>query len=316
VSTARTRILLDCDTGIDDALALLFLAPLVKAGEIDLVAVGTVHGNVAPETGALNTLRVLESAGVRDVPVAVGAARPMAQAVHLADQVHGIDGLGEVGLPEPAGRPVGISAPEQIVRLARAHPGELTLLAIGPLTNLAIALLLEPGLPRMFREVVIMGGAFGHQGNVTSHAEANIWHDPEAAELVLAAGWPITLVPLDVTHATVLDGAWLDRLAAGDTAEARFATRILAFYAEVYQRSLGSRGVVIHDALAAMLALEPALGEYATRPVRVELRGERTRGTTLWDRRRLAEDDDRPAVRVAVSVDVPAFRERLLSSLL
>jgi len=310
------RILLDCDTGIDDALALLYLAPLVKTGEVELVAVGTVHGNVAPETGALNTLRVLEGAGVRDVPVAVGAARPMAQAVSLAADVHGTDGLGEVGLGGPEGRPAEISAPEQIVRLGRANPGELTLLAIGPLTNLAIALLLEPGLPRLFREVVIMGGAFSHHGNITSHAEANVWHDPEAAELVLAAGWPITLVPLDVTHATVLDGAWLDRLAAGESEEARLATRILTFYTKVYERSLGMRGVVIHDALAAMLALEPTLGEYVERPVRVELRGERTRGTTLWDRRRHADEDDRPAVKVAVGVDVETFRDRLLASLL
>ncbi|WP_329250976.1 nucleoside hydrolase [Actinoallomurus sp. NBC_01490] len=312
----KPRILLDCDTGIDDALALLYLAPLIKTGEVDLVAAGTVHGNVAPEVGALNTLRVLEDAGVRDVPVAVGAARPMAQAVSLAAEVHGSDGLGEIGLGDPEGRPIGISAPEQIVRLARENPGELTLLAIGPLTNLAIALLLEPALPRMFREVVIMGGAFAHQGNVTGHAEANIWHDPEAAELVFAAGWPITLVPLDVTHATVVDGEWLDRLAAGETDRARLATRILVFYAEAYRRQLGTRGVVIHDALAAMLALDPALGEYATRPVRVELRGEHTRGTTLWDRRLHADDGDRPPVKVAVNVDVKTFRERLLASLL
>jgi purine nucleosidase len=312
----KPRILLDCDTGIDDALALLYLAPLIKAGEVDLVAVGTVHGNVAPEVGARNTLRVLEDAGVHDVPVAVGAARPMAQAVSLSSDIHGSDGLGGIGLGDPEGRPVGISAPEQIVRLARENPGELTLLAIGPLTNLAVALLLEPALPRLFREVVIMGGAFAHQGNVTGYAEANIWHDPEAAELVLAAGWPITLVPLDVTHTTVLDGEWLDRLAAGETDRARLATRILAFYAEAYRRQLGKRGVVIHDALAAMLALDPALGEYATRPVRVELRGEHTRGTTLWDRRLHADEGDRPAVKVAVSVDVAGFRERLLASLL
>jgi purine nucleosidase len=310
------KILLDCDTGVDDALALLYLAPLIRSGEVELVAAGTVHGNVAPETGALNTLRVLERVGLTDVPVAVGAVRPMAQPVHLAADVHGSDGLGGLGLPEPSGRPVSHSAAEQLVRLARAHPGELTLLAIGPLTNVAIALLLEPSLPRLISQVVIMGGAFDHHGNITGHAEANIWHDPEAADLVLSAGWPVTLVPLDVTHATALDAEWLDRLAASDGEVARFATRLLESYVAWYRQSLGTRGAVIHDALAAMLALDPSLGEYVERPVRVELRGERTRGTTLWDRRRYADEGDRPTVRVAVRADVEAFRSRLLASLL
>jgi inosine-uridine nucleoside N-ribohydrolase len=310
------KLLLDCDTGVDDALALLYLAPLIRSGEVDLVAAGTVHGNVAPETGALNTLRVLERVGLPGIPVAVGAARPMAQPLHLAADVHGTDGLGELGLSSPTGRPVETTAAEQMVRLARQHAGELTLLAIGPLTNVAIALLLEPALPRLFRQVVIMGGSFEHHGNITGHAEANIWHDPEAAELVLSAGWPVTLVPLDVTHATALDAAWLDRLAEGESDAARFAARLLDFYAEWYERSLGVRGAVIHDALAAMLALDPSLGEYTERPVRVELRGEHTRGTTLWDRRRYADEGDRPAVKVAVRADAGAFRERLLASLL
>ncbi|GAB2817530.1 nucleoside hydrolase [Actinoallomurus bryophytorum] len=312
----KTRILLDCDTGIDDALTLLYLASLVRSGEVDLVAVGTVHGNVAPEIGALNTLRVLERAGLHDVPVAVGAARPMAQEVAYAHDWHGTDGLGETGLPEPSGRPGDISAPEQIIRLARAHPGELSLLAVGPLTNLAIALLLEPALPGMFREVVVMGGAFEYGGNMTSHAEANVWHDPEAAELVFAAGWPVTLVPLDATHPTALDGEWLDRLAAAEGDVARFAARILEFYVTAYERSLGVRGAVIHDALAAMLTVDPSLGEYAERPVRVELRGDRTRGATLWDRRLYADEGGRPPVKVVVRTDVEAFRERLLASLL
>jgi inosine-uridine nucleoside N-ribohydrolase len=309
------KIVLDCDTGVDDALALLYLAPLVRSGEIELVAAGTVHGNVAPETGALNTLRVLERAGLPDVPVAVGAARPMAQPLHLAADVHGSDGLGGLGLPAPDGRPIVASAAEQLVTLARAHPGELTLLAIGPLTNLGLALLLEPSLPELVRGVVVMGGAFGHHGNITSHAEANIWHDPEAAELVLSAGWPVTLVPLDVTHATALDGTWLDRLAAASGEVARFADRLLESYVAWYRKSLGVRGAVIHDALAAMLMVDPSLGEYTERPVRVELRGEHTRGTTLWDRRLYAEDAGRPAVKVAVRADVETFRERLLTSL-
>ncbi|WP_279484078.1 nucleoside hydrolase [Actinomadura sp. GC306] len=317
---SRTRtIFYDCDTGIDDAMTLLYLASRIRAGAVELAGVGTVHGNVDPLTGALNTLRVLELAGIEaggtGVPVAVGAARPMAQDVHYAVDWHGADGLGDTHLPEPAGRPAAEPAAALLVRLARAMPGELTVLATGPLTNLGAALLLDPELPSLVREVVVMGGAFDHPGNITTHAEANIWHDPEAADLVFAADWPVLLVPLDATHPTAVHGDWLDRLAAHDSAVARFAVRVLSFYVDAYTPVLRRRGAVVHDALAAMLMLEPELGEYAERAVRVELRGELTRGTTVWDARSLPAEDTRRPVRVAVGGDVPAFHERLLAAL-
>ncbi|WP_433329175.1 nucleoside hydrolase [Spirillospora sp. CA-294931] len=310
------KILLDCDTGIDDALMLLYLASLVRSGEAELVAVGTVHGNVDPHSGALNTLRVLELAGIGGVgvPVAAGAGRPMAQDVHYAVDWHGRDGLGETNLPAPRGAPTGEPAAAQLVRLARAHPGELTLLATGPLTNLGAALLLDPELPALLREVIVMGGAFDHPGNITTHAEANIWHDPEAADLVFAADWPVVLVPLDATHPTAVGDAWLDELAGHDSDAARFATRVLEFYVDAYTPTLKRRGAVVHDALAAMLIMEPGLAEYVERPVRVELRGELTRGATVWDARSLPADDHRRPVRVAVGGDVAGFQNRLLAS--
>ncbi len=309
-------ILLDCDTGIDDALAIFYLARLVRDGRAELAAAGTVFGNVDPGTSALNTLRVLECAGLDGIPVAVGAARPLAGEADYGHEFHGRDGLGNTNRPAPAGRPAGLSAPEQLVRLARQRPGELTLLAVGPLTNLGIALLLEPELPGLIRQVVIMGGALDHPGNVTSHAEANIWHDPEAAELALAASWPVTLVPLDATHPAAVDGAWLDRLAAGTSDTARFASAMLEFYADAYTATLGQRGVVPHDALAAALAVEPSLGQYTERPVHIELRGELMRGATVWDRRAVAGETARPPVRVATGANVPAFHDLLLASLL
>ncbi|MFI0350832.1 nucleoside hydrolase [Actinomadura sp. 9N407] len=312
-------VLFDCDTGIDDAITLLYLATLMRAGEAELIGVGTVHGNVDSRTGALNTLRVLELAGVeagtKGVPVAVGASRPMAQDVHYAADWHGIDGLGDTGLPEPAGRPVTESAAAQIVRLARSRPGEVTLLATGPLTNLGAALLLDPELPSLVREVVVMGGAFDHPGNITTHAEANIWHDPEAADLVFAADWPVVLVPLDATHPTAVGDRWLDALAAHDSAAARFATRIMEFYVTAYTPTLKRRGAVIHDALAAMLTVDPGVGTYVERPVRVELRGELTRGTTVWDARSLPAEDHRRPVKIAVASDVTAFQDRLLAAI-
>ncbi|MEU5883733.1 nucleoside hydrolase [Spirillospora sp. NPDC047279] len=311
------KILLDCDTGIDDAITLLYLASLVRAGEAELVAVGTVHGNIDPESGALNTLRVLELAGVEGVPVAIGAHRPMAQDVHYALDFHGPDGLGGTHPPAPRAVPTTETAAAQIVRLAREHPGELTLLAIGPLTNLGTALLQAPDLPGLIREVVVMGGAFDHPGNITTHAEANIWHDPEAAELVFAADWPVVLVPLDATHPTAVEGPWLDRLAAHGSDPARFASRILEFYVDSYEPILKRRGCVVHDALAAMVIPEPDLGRYVERPVRVELRGELTRGTTVWDARAQPRADDlRRPVKVLVGSDVERFQERLLASVL
>ncbi|RFU37674.1 nucleoside hydrolase [Actinomadura logoneensis] len=297
-------------------MMLFYLAARVRAGDAELVGVGTVHGNVDSATGALNTLRVLELAGFHDVPVAVGADRPMAQDVHYAVDWHGSNGLADLDLPDPAGTPTGEPAPAQLVRLARENPGELTVIATGPLTNLGAALLLDPELPSLVREVVVMGGAFDHPGNITTHAEANIWHDPEAADLVFAADWPVVLVPLDATHPTAVGADWLARLAAHDSSVARFASQIMEWYADAYTPTLKRRGAVVHDALAALLALEPDLGEYVERPVRVELRGELTRGTTVWDARSLPASDTRRPVRVAVGSDVAAFQERLLDAVL
>ena len=246
---------------------------------------GTVHGNVAPDVGARNTLRVLECAGLDRVPVAVGAARPMAQPVGYAYGIHGDDGLGNSGLPAPRGQVADVSAPEQILRLGRERPGELTLLAIGPLTNLAIALLLDPELPARFRGVVIMGGALDHPGNITSHAEANIWHDPEAAELVLSAPWPVTLVPLDATHPAAVDGAWLDRLAAGDSDTARLASRVLDYYAAGVPADPGLPRRGDPRRAGRHAGRGPGAGPVHERPVHVELRGDRLRGATVWDRR-------------------------------
>jgi purine nucleosidase len=179
-----------------------------------------------------------------------------------------------------------------------------------------VALLLEPRLPELVSEVVIMGGAFDHPGNITTHAEANVWHDPEAADLVFEAGWPVVLVPLDATHPTAVDTAWLDRLAAGGSQVSRFASDILDFYVKAYTPILGRRGCVIHDALAAMVSVDPGVGDYAARPVHVELHGERTRGTTLWDARAMPGATAREDVKVLVRSDVTAFKDRLLSAIL
>jgi purine nucleosidase len=311
-----TRLIVDCDTGIDDAVTLLYLA---GRPDVELVAVGAVHGNVPVATGARNTLRVLEVAGLADVPVAVGAPRPMAQDLLTAEFIHGDDGLGNSNQPAPQGKLAEESAVEQLVRLARANPGELTLLAIGPMTNLGVALLVEPELPRLLKEVVIMGGAFAEPGNVGPHAEANIWHDPEAADLVFAAGWPLKVVALDVTHQTLLEAPDLARLSASDAPIPRFVSEILPFYLDGYEGRMGHRACPVHDGLAAALMLEPDLATWEDWPVTVELRGGLTRGATIIDRRPVVPPDQvvtRPPAQVAVTVDAPRAIAGLLAALL
>lgn len=275
------RVVVDCDTGVDDALALLYLA--AEPGT-EIIAAGSVHGNVGAELAAVNTLRVLEVAGLPHVPVAVGAARPLAQPLVTAEDVHGHDGLGGVGHPEPRARPVPGSAAEQLVWLAREQPRGFDLLATGPLTNLALALLLEPNLPKLIPRVVVMGGATAAPGNVTAVAEANIWHDPEAAALVLGAPWQLTLVPLDITDTVLLGPAELDRLERDGGPVARFCWKILQHYLDFHLTTVGSRVCALHDPLAAMLLTHPDLAEYEQATVTVECGGA-SRGATIVDRR-------------------------------
>lgn len=305
-------LVVDCDTGIDDALMLLYLA---ASPEATIVAAGSVHGNVPAERGALNTRYVLDLSGLDKVPVAIGCRRPIAQPLRTEEWVHGPAGLGSVVPPTPRNALSQETAVEQMIRLARGRPGQLTLLASAPLTNLGAALLVEPRLPELIRRVVIMGGAIAAPGNVTPLAESNIFHDPEAADLVFQAGWGITLVPLDVTMQTILQGEYLHRLARAseNNERAHFAWEILQHYLEVYERLRGVPGAAMHDPLAGGIALDPSLASYIERPVRVALRGEETRGMTIVDRRAVpAEEDDRPDVSIAMNVDSDQFLGRLV----
>ncbi len=310
---ARPRLLLDIDTGIDDAIMLLYLG----RQDAEIVAIGTVHGNCTADQAAVNTLRTLELAEMSPCPVAVGARRPLAQPLSVAAHVHGSDGLGDTGLGQPAGHPSTEAAAAQLVRLANENPGELTVLATGPLTNLALALLLEPELPRLVRSVVVMGGAVCCPGNATPQSEANIWHDPEAADLVFQADWDLTLVGLDATMHAVLGGERLKELAAAGTASATFATSILSHYLDAYELHLGERAAAMHDPLAAAVLLDPSYVGCADMAIHVELRGEHSRGATLADLRGYPVDTSggrRPA-HVAMQVDRERFLDDLVQSL-
>lgn len=305
------RIIVDADPGIDDALALYYL----RAQEnTEIVAIGTVHGNVPVEVATTNALRLVERLDLR-TPVAMGAAKPLAQPLMTAEDVHGEDGLGGFAGDVPTAAHTAESAAEQLARLARANPGELSLLAIGPLTNVALALQIEPRLPALLNKVVVMGGALNVPGNITSYAEANFWHDPEAADLVLGGGFEdLTIVGLDVTMASHAPGEWLEALPPGN-----YARQFLRFYADFYESFLGKTGFVPHDPLAAAILLDPELATFAEDRFAIELTGRYTRGALVADQRFLAEGSpfgrdiatERTKAKYAVTADKDRFLDQL-----
>ncbi|WP_067500739.1 nucleoside hydrolase [Actinoplanes sp. TFC3] len=250
---------LDCDTGVDDAMAI---ALLLHSPAVELLGVGTVSGNTGAAQAARNTLDVLALGGLSAVPVAVGALHPLRGTfAGGASRVHGGNGIGGAVLPRSKTDPVPVSAADLLITLARARPGTLRILATGPLTNLALALRREPKLPSLVRDVTIMGGAVRVPGNITGHAEANIANDPDAAAEVLAAAWPVTLVPLDVTLQHRLTVADHEALRTHGSPLTIALADMLGGYFDFYEPSLGVREVPQHDALAAGVltgALEPA----------------------------------------------------------
>jgi purine nucleosidase len=246
------KLLLDCDTGIDDTMAILYAA---LHPYIELVGVGSVWGNVDVTIATRNSLHAVALAGRPEVPVAQGAARPIAgHPPVFAYHVHGDDGQGNAGDPDFDATPVPGSAADQIIRLAKRYPGELHLVAVGPLTNVAIALASCPELPQLLHQVTIMGGAAGAPGNVTPVAEANIWCDPEAAAAVFRAPWDLTMVGLDVTMRTLLTEEHRSKLLQGGPI-ARYVGGMLDFYFDFFAtEAFGERRSCMHDALAVAIA--------------------------------------------------------------
>lgn len=318
MTVPKIPVILDCDTGIDDALALFYGA----ANGADLVACTVTHGNVPVDVGTRNTLTILDALARERpefgaVPVFAGAARPLAQPLKTAEFVHGQDGLGDTALPASARVPGELAAVE-IVRLVRERPGELTLVAVGPLTNVALALMLEPRLPELVRDVVVMGGAVGVPGNASELGEANVWHDPEAAALVVDAGWDVLFVGLEITMRTVLPKTALDRIAGTDHPIGRLAWQIMQFYLDVYEDVLGERSCVLHDPLAMALALDPQLATYRTVAAHVETGSGRTRGALVGDLRGYTPAPPAAGpgtIRIVDTLDVETFHERFLRAL-
>jgi purine nucleosidase len=322
-----TPLILDVDTGVDDALALLYAC---ASPEVELVGVTCVMGNVTVEQATRNTLEVLALAGREDVEVAKGAGRPIVRDHEPFPVVHGPEGLGH-WRPHRDGRgPSDRGAVPLIVDTARARPGEALLVATGPLTNVALALAEEPDLPDLLKGFALMGGAFARAGNTTPAAEANVWMDPEAAAAVFAvfSGAPQDRLPicvgLDVTERALLTPADLDaiRAPAPDSPLARFLFDAVGFYMEFYRNSPSKLdGAMMHDPLALAIAIDPGLARLDATRVEVETTGTWTVGATVADLGGLrgspwptgwAKDDN---ARVALDVDEAAFTERLVERL-
>jgi purine nucleosidase len=306
------KILFDTDPGIDDAMALLMLARDPRA---ELVGIATVFGNAPVETTTRNALALCERFGI-EVPVARGAARPVVNDAPAGypEAIHGRDGLGNVGLASAATRREdALGAPAFISAMARQHAGELTLVAVGPLTNLALALQDDPALVGFVKNVVVMGGAFGvngHGGNVSPVAEANIASDPHAADIVFGAPWPVTLVGLDVTHEVLLSTDYLGALGREGGEEGAFIWQITRCYEDFYNARTGG-GIFSHDASAVACALDASAFTLRRGPVRVVTHGIAAGQTIQKPHGQhfpATEWDAAPAQSVCVGVDAPRLR--------
>lgn len=302
----RPRVLLDCDPGHDDAFALLF-----AARTCDLVAVTTVSGNVGLSRTTRNALVVRDLAGV-DVPVYAGAKRPLTAAPRHAEDIHGESGLDGPAPRSPRGAADPLPAAQAIVAASRRYP-DLWLVATGPLTNVALAVRLDPELPSRLAGISIMGGSRSF-GNVTASAEFNVLADPEAASAVFTSGARITMAGLDLTHQFLMgDEQVADFRALGHEVGA-FAADLLSFFLSTYERRSGRRRAPMHDPCAVMALSDPHLFEREALHVVVELRGEHTRGMTLCDQRDLHQRRA-PNAEVLTRIDAAAAAERMVEVL-
>lgn len=301
-------IILDCDPGHDDALALLLA---LARPEVRLLAVTTVAGNAPLAQTTRNALRVLTLLGRTDVPVAAGGDRPLDGVLRSAPEVHGTSGLDGADLPEPAADVVGASALELTSSLLEAQD-PVTIVATGPLTNLARLIRARPDLLPRIEAIVLMGGAIG-EGNWTASAEFNIWADPEAAAAVIGSGRPVAMMPLEVTHQARLTAADIVAMeAVGNRAGTVFAA-LMRYFAQVHAQWYGWDGPPVHDAVAVACALGGDLVATRRYPVSVEIEGRHTRGRTVVDTRPFSSAE--AAVDVGVAIDRDAFVSMLLQAI-
>jgi inosine-uridine nucleoside N-ribohydrolase len=298
-----TSIVIDCDPGWDDAIAILLA---LASPEVEVRAITTVAGNQTLEKTTRNALKVLDLAGRSDIPVAAGADAPLQRPLLTAAHVHGESGLDGPELPEPEAEPVEAHAAEVLNQMI--EPG-VVLVAIGPLTNVALLLERHPDVRRRIDAMVWMGGAIG-EGNVTPAAEFNAFVDPEAAAAVFASGIPLTMIGLDITHLALFTSAHAERLRPTGRA-GRCVAELSDFFQPFHERSYGSAGSPIHDALAVAHVIDPTLITTTHANVEIETASRFCDGRTVVDRR--ATTGRPPNCQVGIDVDADRFLELLCS---
>jgi inosine-uridine nucleoside N-ribohydrolase len=297
------KLIIDTDPGVDDAMAITFAA--LNPG-VELLGLTTVFGNVTAMQGTHNALYLAERLG-HPVPVAEGANTPrVLPPFKPSEHVHGPEGFGELQVPQPKGKAAAESAAEFLVRMARENPGEIVLCPVGPMTNVAAAIDLDPNFARNLKSLVFMGGALDARGNVTAFAEANTWHDPHALDVVLQSGADITMVGLDVTMQLILKPADFDRMAELSPMHGGFLRDMSHFYLEFY-KSVGEAGCGFHDPMTIIAALHPELFKTETTPLAVKLEGDEI-GRTY-------RTSGRPPVNVCLNLDVQRVKAIFIDTL-
>ena len=297
-----SKIIIDTDPGVDDTMAIFFA---LCSPELELVGLTTIFGNVHTHLATKNALRLLEIADRTDIPVAHGADNALTQAYEgPVPFVHGDDGQGNIFLPDPSTEAIQMSAAQFIIEQLREHPGEITLVPVGPLTNIALALRLEPRITEWVDEVVLMGGNALVPGNASPAGEANIRNDPEAADLVFGADWQVTMVGLDVTLKVHMSPDHIADYATHNNPISQHVAKIVPHYQHYFESTYDEKGMFIHDSSAIAYVIDPSMFETEQWAIRVGTQG-LGRGKT-WPAigdRILPPWQDRPLVNVCVGVD-------------
>lgn len=300
----KQRIILDTDPGIDDALAILLLA---ASPEISLEAITVTHGNTDVDKCLKNALKLIELAGLKDVPVARGASEPLVKSLTVAEETHGDGGLGYAILPESLIAPSSLSAVQTIIDLVHKYPKEITILAIGPVTNIALAIHRDPSILKLIKNVVVMGGSIHFPGNMTPDSEYNVYCDPEAFDIILRSGLDLTIVPLDVTYKCLFTTSHIEKLGSARKEIRDFIADSTRFYMEFHAEYQSILGCAINDPLAAAILVRPDLVSLKDYYMTVELKGEHTKAKTSVDHYNVL--GKAPNTKVAMEVNVEAFME-------
>jgi len=319
---APKKIIIDTDPGTDDAMAMMLA---LNSPELDVRAITVVPGNVTATQGLDNALRLVSLANRCDIPVAAGAQHPLLQKLITAEFWHGQNGLANIELPSSKCKVDARYGPDLIIQLVHASPHEITLVPVGPLTNIALAAEKDPSIVPLVKEVILMGGGISG-GNVNAAAEANIYNDPEAAQVVFQAGWPLTMVGLDVANKTLLTQKYLDQLGSTHGPINDFIYRVAKYLVDLSAK-FGSPGTAMYDPLAVGVAIDATLVEAPEMHVDIETRGQFTRGETVANRQGYVQrnvlhgdrytiegvDSVSPNAKVCINVDDARFLQLFVS---